>query len=281
MQAILDVLGWISGLLGHEHSKDTSSAFYVVLHVILIWAPLTLVLVVLVRVAKSIARRANISRKRSGTVLQSGLPGSVFQLIFRHTRRDQFNLVVLGLISLPILYATLELPKRIINRAIDGPEHTTFMFGLKLTQTEHLFFLCGVYLVAIMTSGLLKYGLNVYKGKVGERLLRRLRLNIYYRWRGGSGTEQRSEVIPIIMQEVEPIGGFASEAFALPVFQGGTFLTILVSAGSVSGGCRNCIVATSAGGDPPAPTKGQCARAGADGRGSISQRPAWKSGNDR
>ena len=30
------------------------------------------------------------------------------------------------------------------------------------------------------------------------------------------------------MQEVEPIGGFASEAFALPVFQGGTFLTILV-----------------------------------------------------
>jgi ABC-type multidrug transport system fused ATPase/permease subunit len=227
MQAILDVLGWISGLLGHEHSKDASSAFYVVLHVILIWAPLTLVLVVLVRVAKSIARRANISRKRSGTVLQSGLPGSVFQLIFRHTRRDQFNLV-LGLISLPILYATLELPKRIINRAIDGPEHTTFMFGLKLTQTEHLFFLCGVYLVAIMTSGLLKYGLNVYKGKVGERLLRRLRLNIYYRWRGGSGTEQRSEVIPIIMQEVEPIGGFASEAFALPVFQGGTFLTILV-----------------------------------------------------
>jgi len=228
MQTVLDVLGWISGLLGHEHSKDTSTAFYVVLHVILIWAPLTFVLVVLVRVAKSIAKRANVFGKRSGTVLQSGLPGSVFQLIFRHTRQDQFNLVVLGLISLPVLYATLELPKRIINRAIDGPEHTTFMFGLNLTQTEHLFFLCAVYLAAIMTSGLLKYGLNVYKGKVGERLLRRLRLNIYYRWRAGSGTEQRSEVIPIIMQEVEPIGGVASEAFALPVFQGGTFLTILV-----------------------------------------------------
>ena len=229
MQAIWDVFEWISSTLGHENPGELSSGLYVVLHVILIWAPLALILVVLIRVTQGLAKRAtNVSGKRSGTVLQSGLPGSVFQLIFRHTRRDQFNLVVLGLISLPILYATLELPKRIINRAIDGPEHTTFMFGLKLTQTEHLFFLCGVYLVAIMTSGLLKYGLNVYKGKVGERLLRRLRLNIYYRWRGGSGTEQRSEVIPIIMQEVEPIGGFASEAFALPVFQGGTFLTILV-----------------------------------------------------
>ena len=26
MQTVLDVLGWISGLLGHEHSKDTSTA---------------------------------------------------------------------------------------------------------------------------------------------------------------------------------------------------------------------------------------------------------------
>ena len=146
MQAIWDVFEWISSTLGHENPGELSSGLYVVLHVILIWAPLALILVVLIRVTQGLAKRAtNVSGKRSGTVLQSGLPGSVFQLIFRHTRRDQFNLVVLGLISLPILYATLELPKRIINRAIDGPEHTTFMFGLKLTQTEHLFFLCGVY----------------------------------------------------------------------------------------------------------------------------------------
>lgn len=32
----------------------------------------------------------------------------------------------------------------------------------------------------------------------------------------------------MISQELEPIGGFAADAFALPVFQGGTFLTILI-----------------------------------------------------
>ena len=32
----------------------------------------------------------------------------------------------------------------------------------------------------------------------------------------------------MIAQEVEPIGGFASNAFSQPVFQGGTFITILV-----------------------------------------------------
>ncbi|MFG6527627.1 MULTISPECIES: ABC transporter ATP-binding protein [unclassified Sulfitobacter] len=227
MQAFWDILGWVSSKIGHDIPQDTSSALYAVFHIILIWAPLVLVLVILIRIVKSIRKAMSGSLKKSSVASQSGLPGSVFQLIFRHTRRDQINMVGLGIISLPVLYITLELPKRIINRAIDGPEHTTLIFGLKLTQTEHLLFLCGAYLAAIMVSGLLKYWVNVYKGKVGERLLRRLRLEIYYRWRGGSGTGQRSEVIPIVTQEVEPIGGFASEAFALPVLQGGTFLTIL------------------------------------------------------
>ena len=227
MQALTDVLNWISTQLGHEIPGDTSSAFYALFHVVLLWAPLALFLVLLLGGVRAVLRFARRFLKKANALTQSGLPTSVFQLIFRHTRRDQLYLVILGLISLPVLYMTLELPKRIINRAIDGPEHTTIIFGIKLSQTEHLFFLCGLYLFAIIISGLMKFSLNVYKGKVGERLLRRLRLEIYYRWRSGSGTEQRSEVIPIVTQEVEPIGGFAAEAFALPVFQGGTFLTIL------------------------------------------------------
>ena len=227
MHALTDVLNWISTQLGHEIPRDTSSAFYALFHVLLLWAPLALFLVLLLRGVTSVQKFARRFLKKANTFSQSGLPSSVFQLIFRHTRRDQLYLVMLGLISLPVLYTTLELPKRIINRAIDGPEHTTMIFGIKLTQTEHLFFLCGLYLFAIIISGLMKFSLNVYKGKVGERLLRRLRLEIYYRWRSGSGTKQRSEIIPIVTQEVEPIGGFAAEAFALPVFQGGTFLTIL------------------------------------------------------
>src|SRR3546814_11546980 len=32
----------------------------------------------------------------------------------------------------------------------------------------------------------------------------------------------------MLVQEVEPIGGFAGDAFVLPLFQGGTFLTIFL-----------------------------------------------------
>ena len=96
-----------------------------------------------------------------------------------------------------------------------------------MEQVEYLVLLSALYLIAIMASGALKFAINVYKGRVGERLLRRLRLTIYRNWRRGAGPSRRAEVVPMITHEVEPIGGFASEAFALPVFQGGTFLTIL------------------------------------------------------
>ena len=39
-------------------------------------------------------------------------------------------------------------------------------------QLEFLFVLCALYLVAVMTSGALKFAINVAKGRVGERVLR-------------------------------------------------------------------------------------------------------------
>ena len=35
-------------------------------------------------------------------------------------------------------------------------------------------------------------------------------------------------MIPLLTHEIEPIGGFGSDIFALPIYQGGTFVTILV-----------------------------------------------------
>src|SRR3546814_14609419 len=59
-------------------------------------------------------------------------------------------------------------------------------------------------------------------------MLQRLRLTVYRHGRRDSSQDDRSEVIPMLVQEVEPIGGFAGDAFVLPLFQGGTFLTILL-----------------------------------------------------
>ena len=214
-------------LLGHETSEASPEWLHSILHVILVFAPALLVVVCAYHAVgwfyrcllrRSRARRSAASRQEQPTV---------FRYIIQHTRNQQIFLMGLGLLSLPVLYATLEFPKTIINSAIDAPEHVTVILGRTLSQTEHLLVLCALYLTVIMLNGSIKLVLNIYKGKVGERLLRRLRLAIFRRWRSGAGSHNRAEVIPLVVQEVEPIGGFASDALALPVFQGGTFLTIL------------------------------------------------------
>ena len=225
METYHDLLHRIGHVIGHEIPLDAPDWVHALLHVMLIWAPAALLAVLIYRVVLYAIRKRAMRKARARPESSSG--PSVFTFILRHSRREQGILIAFGLVSLPVLYATLELPKRIVNGAIDAEVHTTTIFGVMLSQTEHLFFLCAIYLVVILVNGALKFALNIRKGRVGERILRRLRLSIFRRWRRGAGGDRRTEVIPLIAQEVEPIGGFASDILALPVFQGGTFLTIL------------------------------------------------------
>ncbi|HEM45795.1 MAG TPA: ABC transporter ATP-binding protein, partial [Alphaproteobacteria bacterium] len=75
------------------------------------------------------------------------------------------------------------------------------------------------------------YYINVYKGRMGERLLRRLRYQLYERILRFPLRHFRKispgELIPMITAEVEPLGGFIGTAFADPMFQGGQLLIIL------------------------------------------------------
>lgn len=69
------------------------------------------------------------------------------------------------------------------------------------------------------------------KGALGERLLQRLRFDLFSSLLS-STPEQRqrlkpSEAASIIKDEVEPIGGFVGDAFVQPVFLGGQALTAL------------------------------------------------------
>lgn len=220
----------IGHALGHELGGEPAW-LHPILDIILIWAPLTLILVLGIGVVMQIAKRLRVRANAfvgPGEREIPGLSSGVLRFVLRHTRRDQALLVIVGLLAMPVLYAALELPKLIINGAIQSHEEPAEHFGFTFTQIDYLLALCGLYLLAISVNGALKFFINVYKGKVGERVLRRLRLTIYRRWRGGAGGARRSEVIPMAVQEVEPIGGFAADAFALPVFQGGTFLTILI-----------------------------------------------------
>jgi ABC-type multidrug transport system fused ATPase/permease subunit len=221
---------WVADLIGYEVGVGLPDWMHAVLHLVLVVGPLALVVagaVTLWRIAHRVLRRRREPVKDPVPRIP-GLAQGIYAYVLRHSRTDQVALMLIGLAALPVLYATLELPKLIVNNAIDSDHFPIVAWGMSLSQLDFLFVLCALYLLAVLANGALKFFLNVYKGRVGERLLRRLRLTVFRRWRAGAGSRRRSEVVPLIAQEVEPIGGFAGDAFALPVFQGGTFATILV-----------------------------------------------------
>src|SRR5881275_772958 len=160
------------------------------------------------------------------------LPPTIYGFILRHSRREQIYLVVVTLLSFPFLYYSLELPKVIINQAIGGKHPPHELFGLGLGRFAYLVLLCFVFLVFVLINGWFKYHLNVRKGRVGERMLRRLRYDLFERLlrfpmrhfdRTATG-----EIIAMLTAELEPVGGFIGDAFALPIAQAGTLLTIFL-----------------------------------------------------
>ena len=160
---------------------------------------------------------------------------SLFKYILRWSLRDQILLTAMAGMSFPFIYLSYEVPKTIVNQAIEGNDiafpYETPVLGVELGQVGYLFLLCGIFLGLVLINQAFKYCINVYKGRTGERMLRRLRFDLYGRiLRFPLPTFRKvsqGEVIPMVVAEVEPLGGFVGDAFALPAFQGGTLLTIL------------------------------------------------------
>jgi ABC-type multidrug transport system fused ATPase/permease subunit len=163
---------------------------------------------------------------------------SIFAYILRYSRKDQIVIVLLAVAGWPIQYATYELPKIIVNQAIIAKKPFPLeagLFGLKfgfmVERIPWLFALCGLFLLIIFANQFAKYVNNTYKGITGERMLRRLRYQLYSRvLRFPQATFRnmsQGEIIPMIAVETEALGGFIGDAFAIPVFYGGQLLVTL------------------------------------------------------
>ncbi len=173
--------------------------------------------------------------------------------VWRNSRREQLWMLAVILLSMPTYFLSLDLPKRIVNGPIQGkgfenPDDTAFYLttylplpeswtggpiqlfrGFELDRVSTLMALAVTFLLLVAINGWFKRYINTYKGRMGERLLRRLRFELFDRVLRYPLTRFRrtrpSEVSSMIKDEVEPMGNFIGEAFTTPLFLGGQALT--------------------------------------------------------
>ena len=164
--------------------------------------------------------------------LKETMQPTIFSFILKHSRREQVLLLLMTLAAFPFLYLSLDLPKTIINEAIGGGEFPKPFLGSEFEQIPFLLALCSAFLALVLLNGAFKYVINVYRGAVGERMLRRLRYMLFehvLRFPVGQFRKMsQGEIVSMITAETEPLGGYIGDSIALPAFQGGTLLTILV-----------------------------------------------------
>ncbi len=156
---------------------------------------------------------------------------SLYQFILKYSVRSQIALILLTAASMPFVYLSLEVPKIIINEALGDADSAKMLLGMQFGSINYLLILSSVFLLLVGINGGFKYVINVYRGILGERMLRRLRYQLYLRLLRFPLPHfkrvSQAEVIPMVVAETEPLGGFIGESFSLPAFQGGLLITYL------------------------------------------------------
>lgn len=188
------------------------------------------------------------------------MDSSLFRYILRHSRSEQVNILLIVVVAQVFYFLSLELPKRIVNEAIQGQgfagpgdtarfleigfvmpaflsglggqERITLFEGIDLERIPYLVALSLTFLLLVIINGGFKFVINTRKGRMGERVLRRLRYELFDRVLRSPPTYLRrakpAEIATMIKDEVEPLGGFIGDAFVQPAFLGGQALTALV-----------------------------------------------------
>ena len=157
---------------------------------------------------------------------------SIFKYIWKYSKKDQIILLLVTLLTFPLLYISLELPKRIINDAIGGSDAGVTVLGVAFSQVQFLMILCVGFLLAVLANGLLKMRLNTMKGVLRERLLRRFRYQLLTRIlrfpRSYFRNTSQGELVAMVTSEAEPLGGIMGNMVSQPILQAGQMLTILI-----------------------------------------------------
>jgi putative ABC transport system ATP-binding protein len=182
---------------------------------------------------------------------------NIFRYTWRHSRRDQIWLLLVVVFSLPFYFLSLDLPKSIVNGPIQGegfssPTDTETMMriafglpswllggrevvlfgGLEFGRVATLTYLCVLFLFFVLVNGYFKLYISTFKGRLGERMLRRMRYQLVdtlLRFPLPQFRRLRSsEIATMVKDEVEPLGGFIGDAFVQPAFLLSQAITAMV-----------------------------------------------------
>ena len=184
------------------------------------------------------------------------MESNLFRYVWQKSRGEQIVVLLIILASIPFYWASFNVPKRIVNDAIqggafkDGRTSATLLDltlslpgflgggsykvfdGFQVNQFGLLIGLSCYFLLLVLINGGFKYVINVRKGVLGERMLRRMRYDLFSQLLRFRPEDIRAvkpaEVSSMIKDEVEPIGGFVGDAFIQPVFLLSQALTALV-----------------------------------------------------
>ncbi len=171
--------------------------------------------------------------------------------IWTNTKRQQVWILLVVALSMVPYYLAFDLPKQIVNGPIQGDGFdgtgTTQVFGditlpifggiqifpgIPLERVPMLVALSMTFLGLVIVNGLFKFYINTYKGRLGERLLRRIRFGLVDRILRFPPSRFKSikpgEISSMVKDEVEPLGGFTGDAFVQPALLGGQALTALL-----------------------------------------------------
>src|SRR5882757_7087834 len=184
-------------------------------------------------------RQSNIWRM--GIPVQPQMQRNLFSYIWRYSRPEQIVILLYVVMAQAFYFLSLSVPKAIVNNGIQGtafkskPTETIFSIeiplpsflgfsgplhlfdGFTVDQMNYLFVMSFVFLAAVVVNAQFRRTINTQKGRMGERMLRRLRYELYDRILRFPPAHFRkvkqAELATMIKDEVEPLGGFIGDAF--------------------------------------------------------------------
>ena len=145
------------------------------------------------------------------------MPRTIITYAVLFTGRHQAGLAILSVAVFLLSAAPLELQRRIVNTIVDRGAFET------------VFWLAVIYGAVALTEQSLKLALNVYRGWVSESSVRALRNRAGESARSAdcASADDAGVEISVMLEEVEPIGGFTGISISEPILQAGILVSVV------------------------------------------------------